>query len=322
MEIGKYKILPWEAGYVDSCVAMAMEKGSILQAHHRTVLGDALWDSAYGGWEEALEVSLREQLGGENAFVLLENGAIAGFGSCKTGGKVGAFGICHGKNTQVLEALYGFLLARMKESGALCAAAEWEDFPGSEAVKTALEKVGFQKGLPHVRYYQTLKPRPELPETDLRIVRSCEAYGKDCANIALKLWTVIHGAYAGLIGDDIHDITGENWQETLRSNISMQQSAPTSLVALLDGKVVGFCGCRVERGKLGVIGYNGVDPEYRGRGIARYLYEAAFDQFREQGICHARVFTGGDDGHGPARRAYEKAGYDKKVLSTTYYQKL
>ena len=43
---------------------------------------------------------------------------------------------------------------------------------------------------------------------------------------------------------------------------------------------------------------------------------------RKQGITHARVFTGGDNGHAPARRAYEKAGYNKRLLCLTYYMAL
>ena len=91
-------------------------------------------------------------------------------------------------------------------------------------------------------------------------------------------------------------------------------------VKLADGKVVGFCGCRTVNGKIGVIGYNGVDPDYRGRGIARYLYETVFDSFRAQDIRYAQVFTGGENGHAPARRAYDKAGYDHKILNATYYK--
>ena len=34
------------------------------------------------------------------------------------------------------------------------------------------------------------------------------------------------------------------------------------------------------------------------------------------------VTTGLDDGHAPARRAYEKAGFEKNLPSLTYYKKL
>lgn len=272
------------------------------------------------GWREKLENSVREQQSGAYAYVLLDDGIVAAFGAYTCSGCVGTIGICEGNSADMLEQLYRFLLEDMKKNGITHAVVNCEENPGCAAAWTALERVGFEKNLPHVKYYQTLKEAPVLPETDLQVVPAEEAHVADCVRIALALWTGIHEVYAKRIGDDIHDAVMANWQANQKKSIADQQRRPTSLVALLNGQVVGFCGCRVENGVLGVIGYNGVDPQFRGRGIARYMYEAAFDSFRSQGIRYARVFTGGDDGHGPARRAYEKAGYDKKLLSATFYK--
>jgi len=52
-----------------------------------------------------------------------------------------------------------------------------------------------------------------------------------------------------------------------------------------------------------------VHPEFQKRGIATQLNEAALDAMKAVGAKLAIVETGGDDGHAPARRAYEKAGY-------------
>ena len=40
------------------------------------------------------------------------------------------------------------------------------------------------------------------------------------------------------------------------------------------------------------------------------------------GALAVRVTTGADDAHAPARRAYEKAGFEKSLSSVTYYKKL
>ena len=39
-------------------------------------------------------------------------------------------------------------------------------------------------------------------------------------------------------------------------------------------------------------------------------------------MTYAKVATGLDDAHAPARRAYERAGFDIKVEDVTYYKKL
>ena len=316
----KTGIIPWTKAHTDSCVALTMKNAESTQWAYRQILGEELHDAAFPGWRETAEAAIRSQEAEDNGFVLMDGDTVEAFGAYRFNGRVAGISLCEGTSREYLEALLKFLLEDMKKKGVTYCTINCDTEPECVDLRAALEAVGFEKNLPHVKYFQTLKPRPELPETQLQVVPACEEYVEDCVRIALKLWTIIHRAYADLIGDDIHDVTAAGWQDALRVNISNQQRRPTSLVALLDGKVVGFCGCRVENGTLGVIGYNGVDPEYRGRGIARYMYEAAFDSFRAQGIRHARVFTGGDDGHGPARRAYEKAGYDKKILNVTYYK--
>lgn len=318
----KREIIPCMQDHINTCVALAMKAAQVQQAYNREVFGDALHAAAMLGWQEKLETTVREQQAGENAFVLLDDGEPVAFGAYRISGVVGIIGICEGNSTETLERLLCYIQEDMRGKGITHAIVNWEDHPGSTAMRAALERAGFEKYIPHVRYFQALKEAQILPETELRVIPAEEAHVEDCVRIALSLWDGIHAGYARLIGDDIHDVVMANWQDAHRVNIANQQRRTTSLVAILDGKVVGFCGCHVENGVLGVIGYNGVDPQFRGRGIARYMYEAVFDSFRSQGIQHARVFTGGDDGHGPARRAYEKAGFDKKLLSATFYKTL
>ena len=312
------KITPWQRDYFDRCAALAMENAEDFSALRRQRLGDELDAAAFPFWRQ--DVAEQLQNPGDNCYMLLNGETVEAFGAFQTMGNTAKISLLEGTSQSDLTKLLVFLLNKMKEQGITHCIVDCDTEPCRERVKAALNEVGFEKNLPHVRYFQTLKPRPELPETALQVVPARQEYVEDCVQIALKLWTIIHRAYADLIGDDIHDVVSANWQAALKENIANQQARPTSFVALLDGKVVGFCGCRIENDTLGIIGYNGVDPEYRGRGIARYMYEAAFDSFRAKGIRHARVFTGGDDGHGPARRAYEKAGYDKKLLNVTYYK--
>jgi ribosomal protein S18 acetylase RimI-like enzyme len=141
----------------------------------------------------------------------------------------------------------------------------------------------------------------------------------DCARIAVQVWEDIHEAYIEYQGRELHDAFSSKWRTSKEREVIEQQGWPGAFVALIDGKVAGFCGYRIANGNLGLLGYNGVDPAYRGNGIARYLYEACFEHMRQQGLTCTRVYTGMDNGHAPARRAYEKVGYDKRVHTMTYY---
>jgi GNAT superfamily N-acetyltransferase len=65
----------------------------------------------------------------------------------------------------------------------------------------------------------------------------------------------------------------------------------------------------------------GVDPDFQGRGIDAGLIKFALDWMRHAGMSIAMVETGGDPGHGPARRAYEKAGFGLWPVAR-YFKKL
>jgi GNAT superfamily N-acetyltransferase len=77
------------------------------------------------------------------------------------------------------------------------------------------------------------------------------------------------------------------------------------------GPVVGFVAIQLDADKLvGEIGLNAVHPDHAGKGIGTVMYEFALERMREAGMRVATVATGGDPSHAPARRAYEKAGFD------------
>jgi ribosomal protein S18 acetylase RimI-like enzyme len=74
--------------------------------------------------------------------------------------------------------------------------------------------------------------------------------------------------------------------------------------------------------RIGEIANNAVDPDFQGRGLAQQMYRAVLERFRREGLLYAKVQTGLDEAHAPARRAYERAGFDIRHETVTYYQKL
>jgi ribosomal protein S18 acetylase RimI-like enzyme len=58
---------------------------------------------------------------------------------------------------------------------------------------------------------------------------------------------------------------------------------------------------------MGEISMLGVDPDRQGAGVGTALTLFALERLKEAGMGMAMVETGGNPGHAPARRAYEKA---------------
>jgi len=64
-----------------------------------------------------------------------------------------------------------------------------------------------------------------------------------------------------------------------------------------------------------------VHPDYQNHGIGTELNNFVLEKMRGSGARLAVVGTGGDPGHAPARRSYEKAGYTALPL-VRYYKAL
>src|SRR5262249_49935344 len=96
-----------------------------------------------------------------------------------------------------------------------------------------------------------------------------------------------------------------------------------ALVATVEEQVVGFVtfSCDARRA-VGEIGNNAVAPDWQGQGNGTAPYDAVLAQMRATGMRVACVTTGLDEGHAPARAAYQKAGFSLGLPSVTYYQEL
>ena len=64
-----------------------------------------------------------------------------------------------------------------------------------------------------------------------------------------------------------------------------------------------------------------VDPDSQGNGIATALMEFALDWMKKAKLTMVMVDTGSDPGHAPARRTYEKLGFELWPVSR-YFKKI
>ena len=93
------------------------------------------------------------------------------------------------------------------------------------------------------------------------------------------------------------------------------------LVAEVDGCVVGYAlALTDDRRRVGTVGENAVDPQYRGRGIGTALQRRIQEIFRERGMRYAHVTTMVHDR--AARRVYEKMGFVEYARSIHYFMEL
>ncbi|TFG72424.1 MAG: GNAT family N-acetyltransferase [Anaerolineales bacterium] len=145
-------------------------------------------------------------------------------------------------------------------------------------------------------------------------------------DITIAAWQPIFASFRKLLGEKVFSTVYPDWQAEKHRQLSEQcagKYGATVRVAELNGKVVGFIiyYCNASTG-IGEISHNAVDPDYQHQGIATLMYPAVLAEMKAQGMRCAQVSTGGDPSHAPARRAYEKAGFDRALPSVNYYQEL
>ena len=143
--------------------------------------------------------------------------------------------------------------------------------------------------------------------------------------IAIVAWQPIFTLYKEMMGSEMYETFYHDWEKSkeYQINNSFEDENEELFVALNSEKIVGFiCYRYYEENLLGVIGNNAVLTEYQGNGIGSLMYNYVFENMKAKGIKYAKVSTGGDAAHAPARRAYEKNGFTTKIPSVDYYKTL
>lgn len=137
--------------------------------------------------------------------------------------------------------------------------------------------------------------------------------------IRREAFAPVFASFRALLGDEVYELAqaGEDRKQGELLASLVRDGAPWEVfVVANDGRIVGFVSVRIDREtSLGEIGLNAVAPGASGCGIGTAMYDFALVRMRDAGIKVATVSTGGDASHAPARRAYEKAGFDRVIPS-------
>ena len=160
---------------------------------------------------------------------------------------------------------------------------------------------------------------------NLHIRSVCSDDIEDLVQLSLLAWESVFTSFRQMLGPTVYTAIWPNWRAGQRDAIETicQQGDPCRVwVAELDGAVVGFVACELNpENKIGEVQLLAVHPNHQNRGIGTELNLVALAKMKESGMTMAKVETGGDPSHAPARRSYEKAGYIALPL-VRYFQVL
>ena len=148
-------------------------------------------------------------------------------------------------------------------------------------------------------------------ETTIRPYRDADEPA--VVRLSLRAWTPVHNSMREVMGDEIfRRLYGEDWRHQQQVDVEKTLRDVNSEVWLaeVDGVVAGFASAVVDADtRMGEIHMVAVDPDFQSHGLGTQLTEVATDWLRDAGMTVVLVSTGGDVGHAPARRTYEKAGF-------------
>jgi len=148
---------------------------------------------------------------------------------------------------------------------------------------------------------------------------------EDLVQLSLLAWVPIFESFAQILGHEIYAGIWPDWRSGQREAVETvcgDGENTTVWVAELEGTVVGFLAYQLDgESKVGEVQLLAVHPEVQNRGIGTALNRFALERMKESGMTMAKVETGGEPSHAPARRSYENAGYTGLPL-VRYFQDL
>jgi len=141
--------------------------------------------------------------------------------------------------------------------------------------------------------------------------------------LSLRAWAPVFTSFAEVLGERIYQLVYPDWLTMQAATVRGVCAGEHVFVADSGGRVAGFAAVviRDDDPRTGEIDMIAVDPGCQRQGVATALMTYSVDYMRAAGVVVADIGTGGDPGHAPARRTYEKAGFTALPL-VRYYRAL
>jgi GNAT superfamily N-acetyltransferase len=142
--------------------------------------------------------------------------------------------------------------------------------------------------------------------------------------LSLRAWTPVFDSIQQVMDIDVYREFYPDWRVSQQKAVEGVCTAEDTNVwiALASGSTVGFVAVKLHsESSMGEIYMVAVDPDFQGHGIGTALIEFTLGWMKDAGMSVAMVETGGDPGHAPARRTYEKMGFGLLPIAR-YFKKL
>ena len=149
---------------------------------------------------------------------------------------------------------------------------------------------------------------------------------EDLVQLSLLAWAPVFESFQQILAQEIYASIWPDWEtsqsEAVETICGKLDDNRRVWVAEVEEAVVGFLACELNpQTHVGEILLLAVHPDYQDQGIGTELNHVALREMKRNGMVIAKVETGGDPSHAPARRSYEKAGFAALPL-VRYYQVL
>jgi len=147
---------------------------------------------------------------------------------------------------------------------------------------------------------------------------------EDIVQLSLKAWRPVFDSLKNALKEDVYEELYPNgWELSQKEAVeaACESSKYRVRVTSYPDVIAGFIAVTHHKEKLGEIFMIALDPDYQRKGIATHLTNFAINWMKKSGMTIVMVETGADPGHYPARKTYEKLGFNMIPISR-YYQKI
>lgn len=132
--------------------------------------------------------------------------------------------------------------------------------------------------------------------------------------LSLRAWAPVFASLEREMPPDVYRaFHPEGWRASQRAEVeAVCADSDQHVWVAEEGAPLGFVAVRLHpEGAMGEIYMVAVDPDRQRRGIGTALTEFALEWMKDAGMTLAMVETGGDPGHAPARRTYQRTGFSE-----------